>query len=159
MKNKLHTAPIDRSHLRRIYRGNPSCCWMCGNEVDLKTRNTDEHGTAVHEGCYLARVALAAESMRLMVRQPAIRVRRALSTDTAVRKLRSSTRSCQKGDEPIIRCPYCRVEHEFCPMTERIERWFQCQSCGHNAMPLDPEFKCACSKCATSQSHAFPDWS
>ena len=60
--------------------------------------------------------------------------------------------------EPIIRCPYCKVESEFRPLTERIEGWFRCESGGHNAMPSDSEFKCACSKCDASQSHAFPDW-
>jgi len=58
--------------------------------------------------------------------------------------------------QPIIRCPYCKVEDEFRLMTERIEGWFRCESCGHNAMPLDAEFKCACSKCDASQSKTFP---
>ena len=60
--------------------------------------------------------------------------------------------------EPIIRCPYCKVANEFRPMAERIEGWFRCENCGHNAMPLDAEFKCASSKCTASQSHRFPDW-
>jgi hypothetical protein len=57
--------------------------------------------------------------------------------------------------EPIIRCPYCRVEDEFRPMVTRIEGWLQCENCGHNAMPLDPEFRCSCSKCDAPQSHTF----
>lgn len=60
--------------------------------------------------------------------------------------------------EPIIRCPYCRVANEFRQMAERIEGWFRCESCGHNAMPLDPEFNCACSKCASAQSRSSADW-
>jgi hypothetical protein len=52
----------------------------------------------------------------------------------------------------IIRCRYCRVGNEFRPMVTRAEGWLQCESCGHNAMPLDPEFKCVCSKCDASQS-------
>jgi len=58
---------------------------------------------------------------------------------------------------PILRCPYCRVGTEFRTMLERVEGWFQCDGCGHNAMPLDPEFRCACSKCDASQSPRFPD--
>jgi hypothetical protein len=34
-------------------------CWICGKAVDLKTSKTDEHGSAVHEQCYAAKVALA----------------------------------------------------------------------------------------------------
>lgn len=49
--------------------------------------------------------------------------------------------------ERIIRCPYCRIGDEFRPMAIRVEGWLQCDNCGHNAMPLDPEFKCSCSKC------------
>jgi len=60
--------------------------------------------------------------------------------------------------EPIARCPYCKAANEFRPMAERIAGWFRCKSCGHNAMPLGPEFKCVCSKCATSRSRAFSDW-
>jgi hypothetical protein len=59
--------------------------------------------------------------------------------------------------EPIIRCPYCKVENEFRLMTERIEGWYRCEICGHNVMPLDPEFKCACSQCDASQSYKFID--
>lgn len=57
---------------------------------------------------------------------------------------------------PVIRCPYCRVGNEFRQMTTRVEGWLQCENCGHNAMPLDPEFRCTCEKCAGSQSKAFP---
>jgi hypothetical protein len=67
----------------------PYWCWICGNEVDLTTCYTDEHGAAVHENCYIVKLALATESMRLIIRKPAIRIRRA---DGAVRKLRSFTR-------------------------------------------------------------------
>src|SRR5215831_7702586 len=58
---------------------------------------------------------------------------------------------------PIIRCPYCRAGNEFRTMLERAEGWLQCDSCGHNAMPLDPEFRCTCSKCDASPSPKFPD--
>jgi hypothetical protein len=57
--------------------------------------------------------------------------------------------------EPITRCPYCRLENEFRPMAARIEGWLQCENCGHNAMPLDPEFRCTCSKCNCSPSRSF----
>ena len=49
-------------------------CWICGNAVDLKTCKTDEHGMAVHEECYLTKVALGKKSRRLMVRKPAHRI-------------------------------------------------------------------------------------
>src|SRR5438105_593976 len=49
--------------------------------------------------------------------------------------------------EPILRCAYCRLGSDFHPMIIRAEGWFQCESCGHNAMPLDPEFKCTCASC------------
>ena len=56
-----------------------------------------------------------------------------------------------------IRCPYCAVGDEFRPMATRAEGWLYCESCGHNAMPLDPEFRCVCSRCEASQSHTLPD--
>jgi hypothetical protein len=59
--------------------------------------------------------------------------------------------------EPIIRCLYCNLGNVFRPMVERVEGWFRCDICGHNTMPLDPEFTCACSKCDASQSHTFLD--
>jgi hypothetical protein len=67
----------------------PHSCWICGNEVDLKTCYTDENGAAVHENCFLVKLALAAESMRLIIRKPAIRI---LRTDGALQNRRSCTR-------------------------------------------------------------------
>lgn len=43
----------------------PYFCWICGNVVNLETCKTDEHGVAVHEDCYMARIALAHESVKL----------------------------------------------------------------------------------------------
>jgi hypothetical protein len=40
-------------------------CWICGREVPLENCKTDEQGFAVHDVCYVARVALANESMRV----------------------------------------------------------------------------------------------
>ena len=71
----------------------PYCCWICGNEVDLKTCNIDEHGMAVHEDCYFVKVAFATESMRLTARKPAHRVRRVMVSDVALAKGWFSTRS------------------------------------------------------------------
>jgi len=42
-------------------------------------------------------------------------------------------------------------------MTTRIEGWLQCENCGHNAMPLDPEFRCTCSRCAPLRHLPLPD--
>jgi hypothetical protein len=67
----------------------PHSCWICGNEVDLKTCYTDENGAAVHENCYLVKLALATESMKLIIRKPAIRIRR---TDGALQNRGSCTR-------------------------------------------------------------------
>jgi hypothetical protein len=58
----------------------------------LKTCNIDEYGMAVHEDCYIVKVALANESMRLMARKPAHRIRRIVVSDGALRPVRSSTR-------------------------------------------------------------------
>jgi hypothetical protein len=55
--------------------------------------------------------------------------------------------------EPILRCAYCRLGNEFRPLIIRAEGWLQCESCGHNAMPLDPAFKC---KCASCEGHTSP---
>jgi hypothetical protein len=32
-------------------------CWICGKRVDLTKCKTDEHGNAVHERCYAAKLA------------------------------------------------------------------------------------------------------
>ena len=34
-------------------------CWICGKSVSLENCKIDEHGSAVHEECYVAKVALA----------------------------------------------------------------------------------------------------
>jgi hypothetical protein len=39
-------------------------CWICGRDVPLKNK-VDEHGRAVHEECYVARMKLEAESSRV----------------------------------------------------------------------------------------------
>jgi hypothetical protein len=53
--------------------------------------------------------------------------------------------------EPILRCAYCRLGNEFRPMIMRAEGWLQCESCSHNAMPQDPEFKCTCANCEQTE--------
>ncbi len=40
-----------------------------------------------------------------------------------------------------MRCPYCGVEDEFRLMVARVDGCLQCESCGHNAMPLDHPHK------------------
>ena len=67
----------------------PYCCWICGNEVDLKTCNIDEYGMAVHEECYFVKVA---ESMRLSARKPAHPIGRVAVSQVALRKGRPATR-------------------------------------------------------------------
>ena len=39
--------------------GSTQFCWICGRAVDLKTCKTDEHGNAVHELCYEAKINLS----------------------------------------------------------------------------------------------------
>ncbi len=58
--------------------------------------------------------------------------------------------------EPIVRCAYCRLGNEFRPMIIHAEGWFRCQGCGHNAMPLDPEFKCTCASCERAHQPTYP---
>jgi hypothetical protein len=36
-------------------------CWICGHEVSLETCKTDEHGSAVHEACLLARMKMGTD--------------------------------------------------------------------------------------------------
>jgi hypothetical protein len=55
-----------------------------------------------------------------------------------------------------LRCAYCRLGNEFRTMIMRAEGWFQCEGCGHNAMPLDPEFKCTCANCEGHTSPLVP---
>ena len=33
-------------------------CWICDKSIDLTDCKTDEHGKAVHEACYAAKIAL-----------------------------------------------------------------------------------------------------
>lgn len=37
-------------------------CWLCGKDVDLRACKIDEHGSAVHESCYMVKLALLAGS-------------------------------------------------------------------------------------------------
>jgi hypothetical protein len=38
----------------------PRICWICGKAVPLEECKVDEHGLAVHEKCYVAKLALEA---------------------------------------------------------------------------------------------------
>ena len=40
-------------------------CWICGKPICLETCTTDEHGCAVHEECYMAKLAFANEFVKL----------------------------------------------------------------------------------------------
>jgi hypothetical protein len=39
-------------------------CWICGTAVTQQNQKTDEHGSAVHERCYAAKLALSTESIK-----------------------------------------------------------------------------------------------
>lgn len=45
-------------------------CWICGRFVSLETCKTDEHGKAVHEECYAAKMALAMAALQPKISQP-----------------------------------------------------------------------------------------
>jgi hypothetical protein len=49
-------------------------CWICGHTVELETCKTDENGMAVHENCYVLKVALAKESNELIAAETRIAV-------------------------------------------------------------------------------------
>jgi len=36
----------------------PRICWICGHAVPLEECKIDEHGLAVHDKCYVAKLAL-----------------------------------------------------------------------------------------------------
>jgi hypothetical protein len=40
-------------------------CWICGHAVDLTICVTDEHGMAIHEDCYIAKLRLELEPTKL----------------------------------------------------------------------------------------------
>jgi hypothetical protein len=49
-----------------ISLGRPThMCWICGTAVNQEQSTTDEHGNAVHERCYAAKLALSTESVKL----------------------------------------------------------------------------------------------
>jgi hypothetical protein len=52
--------------------GHSYFCWICGNVVDLNICVTDEHGMAVHENCYIVRMMLASESIKLAKESPTL---------------------------------------------------------------------------------------
>jgi hypothetical protein len=56
----------------------------------------------------------------------------------------------------LRRCAYCRLGNDFRPMIMRAEGWCQCEGCGHNAMPLDLDFRCTCANCEVHASPAVP---
>ena len=51
--------------LGKVSRPQNKTCWICGRAVCLETCKTDEAGCAVHEECYVAKIAFAKEFVRL----------------------------------------------------------------------------------------------
>ena len=37
-------------------------CWICGKPVEVESCKIDEHGQAMHEDCYIAKLALDRET-------------------------------------------------------------------------------------------------
>jgi hypothetical protein len=58
---------------------NPVCS-ICNRPVKLETSRTDEHGKAVHEGCYLLKVKVK----RTTTAPKSLPVRRSINTQNAV---------------------------------------------------------------------------
>jgi hypothetical protein len=50
--------------------GSTQFCWICGRPVDLKTAQTDKHGNAVHEDCYVSQIRVATQPLRLKPQRP-----------------------------------------------------------------------------------------
>ena len=137
-------------------------CWLCGKPVDVAVCKTDEYGEAVHETCYTTRLAFE-DGTRKAREQQTISDSKRLEGNSAIsgplghisRTSLAAKSSRLNRPESIIRCPYCRIGNEFRPMEIRTEGWLCCESCGHDAMPLDPEFRCTCAKCEASRSRTF----
>jgi len=47
-----------------IFRQPSQMCWISGHAVTTETRTIDKHGSAVHERCYAAKLALASEALK-----------------------------------------------------------------------------------------------
>lgn len=60
----------------------------------------------------------------------------------------------------IVRCPYCVVGNQFRPMVTRSEEgWFECLSCGHVVMHLDPDFRSMCFEVPGAESGRLTQYS
>jgi hypothetical protein len=46
-----------------------ACCAVCGDTVELERCKTDEHGQAVHQKCYVARLAKIAKKQSAKPRE------------------------------------------------------------------------------------------
>jgi|HubBroStandDraft_6_1064221.scaffolds.fasta_scaffold69989_2 hypothetical protein len=44
-------------------------CWICGRVVALETCKIDEHGLAVHESCYVTKIALQNIQIPMMAKR------------------------------------------------------------------------------------------
>jgi hypothetical protein len=63
--------PIEGRNLVMIAFPHPrQMCWICGKLVELETCKTDEHGNAVHERCYAAKMALSREAQMSSKKPP-----------------------------------------------------------------------------------------
>jgi len=62
-KKQMHFEQIPVEIVKKITAGNSrevsgaaAACAICGQHVGVENSNTDEHGRAVHEACYVARL-------------------------------------------------------------------------------------------------------
>jgi DNA-directed RNA polymerase subunit RPC12/RpoP len=49
--------------------------------------------------------------------------------------------------QEIVRCPYCVLDSEFRPMSQRSKKSFVCDTCGHTVTSDKVYVKCSCSRC------------
>ena len=63
-RSTLEARPAYRQSAIGVATHNTWTCWICGHAVSLETCKTDEHGEAVHEECYVVRLALENASAR-----------------------------------------------------------------------------------------------
>ena len=55
-------APEANTRKDKLHRAS---CWICNRDVPLQSCKVDEHGRAVHEECYVARMKLEPGSSRV----------------------------------------------------------------------------------------------
>jgi hypothetical protein len=79
----------------------PHSCWICGKVVDLSQCNVDEHGSAVHEDCYIAKLALGGH-----VQVPKTLAVRSADSQEKSRELIEQTKELLRQSKAIVEKKY-----------------------------------------------------